>query len=183
MRLRLLVLALCFVAPLALTAKSQTSAETILSQAEMQAAQQHKSVFVLFHASWCGWCRRFETYLDSPDVRPIIEKYFVVARINAMEQMGKHPELNSPGGEKLLKQFGGAGAMPFIALLDSEGRLVVNSNAPTSGNIGFPAEPGEIDWFMKMMAKAVPSMTSHEAQTLETSLHGPKTLPAGKSEQ
>jgi thiol-disulfide isomerase/thioredoxin len=180
MRLLLLVLALCFIAPSALSAQPLPSADAILSQAKTEAVQQHKTVFLLFHASWCGWCRRLDAYLDSPDVRPIIERYFVIARIDAMEKEGRHPELNTPGGDELLKKLGGSGAMPFFAFLKDKGDLIVTSNAPDTGNIGFPAQPNEIDWFMKMIAKAVPSMTSEEAKMLEARLRGFKQAPANK---
>jgi thioredoxin-related protein len=166
--LRVVLLAVCFLAPSGLTAQSSASADTILSQAEASATQQHKLVFVIFRASWCGMCRSFERYVESPDIRPIIDKYFVVVRMNALES--QHPERNTTGAADFLKQFGGGDSVPFLVILDGSGRMVVNSVAPKIGNIGYPVEPGEIDWFMKMLSQSLPSMTSEEARRLEARL-------------
>jgi thioredoxin-related protein len=175
--LRPVLLAVCFSAPLALTAQTMASSDTILSQAQADAARQHKVVLVVFRATWCKYCHQFESYLDSPDIRPIVERYFVVAQLNALEGLGKHPERNTPGAEKLLKQYGGSDGLPFFAFLDGSGPKIVDSNAPKIGSIGFPVQPGEIDWFMKMVAKAAPSMTSEEMKILESRLRN-STTPA-----
>ena len=87
--------------------------------------------------------------------------------------------LNSPGGDELLKQLGGGGAIPFFAFLDSSGAIIVNSNEPGKDgkkpvNIGHPFQPHEIDWFMVMLSKAAPGMTPDERSTLETYLRAQK---------
>jgi thiol:disulfide interchange protein len=146
------------------------AADALLSQAESSAAQQHKLVLIVFHASWCGPCRALDRYLDSAEVRPIINRYFVVVRLAAMEEAAKHPERNNPGANDLLQKLGGGDGVPFFAFLDTGGRPIVNSIAPKAGNVGFPVERHEIDWFMKMLAKAVPAMTRAEAKVLARKL-------------
>ena len=58
--------------------------------------------------------------------------------------------------------------------------MLLNSMAPgkdgkKASNIGHPSEPGEVDWFMAMVAKAAPAMTPAETAVLENYLrHQPK---------
>ena len=102
-----------------------------------------------------------------------MEKYFVIARVDVQEHDQKK-ELNTPGGEALMKTLGGTGGLPFFAFQNSDGSVIVTSNAPKGGNIGHPSAPEEVDWFMEMLQKAVPQMTSQERGTLENWLRHQK---------
>lgn len=75
----------------------------------------------------------------------------------------------------MLKRLGGPSGLPFFAFLDTNGATIVNSMRPVGGgknpqNIGHPDTPEEIDWFMVMLHKAVPQMTTAESATLERRL-------------
>ena len=86
-----------------------------------------------------------------------------------VEEHGQKAGLDNPGGEELLSVLGGKEAgLPFFAFLDGHGGLIVNSMRPVEGqsrgtNIGFPAQPEEIDWFLAMLAKAVPEMPAAQS--------------------
>jgi hypothetical protein len=166
------VLAFVLTAVPSIRAQSLPSVDSLLSQSESTAAQQHKLVFIIFHASWCGPCHAFDRYLDSAEVWPIVDRYFVLVRVSAMEEAANHPERNNPGGNDLLQKLGGGDGVPFFAFLDADGRLIVNSIAPKTGNVGYPVEQGEIDWYMKMLARAVPSMAPAETSILQKKLRG-----------
>jgi hypothetical protein len=96
----------------------------------------------------------------------------VVVRVDVMEAEAKK-SLNTPGGSELMAKVGGKGtSVPFFAFLDRSGDLIVNSNAPErpghpGGNIGYPYEPQEVDWFLTMLARAAPDMTAGERGTVE----------------
>jgi hypothetical protein len=96
----------------------------------------------------------------------------VAVRVDVMEQEEKE-QLNTPGGSELMAKVGGKGSsVPFFAFLDRSGDLIVNSNAPASpghgaGNIGYPYEPHEVDWFLAMLSKAAPDMTGEERASVE----------------
>jgi ketosteroid isomerase-like protein len=103
-----------------------------------------------------------------------------VARVTVKET-GDKQGLNTEGGEELLKQVGGGSeSIPFFAFLDGDGRMIVNSVRPKDpdgkhgGNIGHPVQPYEIDYFMTMLAKAVPGMTEEERSTIEKKLRAQK---------
>ena len=40
------------------------SSGDILEKAYKQARLENKNVFVIFHASWCGWCHKMDTSLN-----------------------------------------------------------------------------------------------------------------------
>ncbi len=165
-----LALFICFSAH---AAQQRQSAEQVLASAESAAVAQHKPIFLVFGASWCPPCRQMEVFVENPKIRPILEKYFVLANLNVLEQRGKHPELNNPGSEKLLADYGGESmGVPFIVFLDAQGPLLMNSIRPVSRkskgeNIGYPALPVEIDWFMAMLRKTIPPLTKADADTIE----------------
>ena len=43
---------------------SPEPADAILKSACQEAAKENKNVFIMFHASWCGWCRKMEASLE-----------------------------------------------------------------------------------------------------------------------
>jgi len=162
-----------------LFAQTPASADQVLGNAKAQATQEHKIIFLVFGASWCGPCHQLDDFLADPAMRPVIEKYFVVAKLHVDEKNGKHPELESPGGLDLAGKFGGTNSkgqmngVPYLVFLSATGEPIVNSNRPVAGtpggsNIGYPAEPYEIDWFMVMLKKSVPQMSSAESQAIES---------------
>jgi thioredoxin-related protein len=163
---------------------SRPSATDIMDQAKAQVANGHRAIFAIFHASWCGWCKHLDRYIESPENKPIFDKYFVTAHITVQEQgekeQGEKTSLNTPGGDELFNRLGGGPAgLPFFAFLDAGGALIVNTirpgeNGKQGENIGYPVQPSEIEWFMTMLSKAAPRMTPEEAATLEKWLRKPK---------
>ena len=103
----------------------------------------------------------------------------MIARIDVQEHAEK-AGLNTPGGEALEAQLGSKGpSLPFFAFLDEHGALIANSNRPLPGksaveNIGHPMAPEEVDHFMWMLRKAVPSLSRSEAQLVEDYLRKQK---------
>jgi len=149
---------------LLLTAETPPAASVIMESAQNTAAAEHKRIFLIFHASWCGWCRKLDQFLETREVKPIIDKYFVLARLDVLEQKDKQ-SLNTPGGDEVRAQTGGKDAsVPFFAFLNQKGETIVNSIRPGKGdaggsNIGHPVQPEEIDWFLVMVKKAAPAIT------------------------
>ena len=155
-----------------LAAQTPPPADQVIAKAKTEAARQHADIFLTFSASWCRPCKLLEAFLEAPEIRPILARYFVFADLRIYEENGKKPELNSPGGETLANKLGGErNGVPFIVFLDARGEPIVNSNRPVDGkpaeNVGYPVLPEEIDWFMAMLRKSVPSLPKAEAQTIE----------------
>jgi len=151
-------------------AQNPQTAQQILAEATSRAAQEQKIVFFELSASWCRPCHLLDAFLASPDIAPIVQKYFDRAEIHYQEKVGKHPELETPGSDALAAHFGSPQGVPWFAFLDASGQPIVTSDRPGTGNIGYPDRPEEIDWFMTMLEKAAPSMSAEETHKIESSL-------------
>ncbi|MCW5935862.1 MAG: thioredoxin family protein [Fimbriimonadaceae bacterium] len=172
-RLAVVLFALASVGAFAQSPKPMP-AETAVSLARAQARAEGKTVFLGFHASWCGWCKRMEAWLAMPKVHEIWDKHFVTLWLDVLESDDKK-DLENPGGDMWLKKLNGAEeGIPYTAFLTAEGKVLVDSRRVVDdkpvGNIGYPATPEEIAWFMTMLERAAPKMTAGERATLKAEL-------------
>src|SRR6266446_2939793 len=154
------------------------TAEQVLAKAEARATAEQKAIFIHFGASWCGWCKRLDAFLDGPDIKPVFEKYFIPVKL-VVQENDKNKDLENPGADALLKKLGGPDGLPYSAFLDAQGVLIVNSKHPSAdggngGNIGYPGQPGEVDWFVEMMKKAAPKISNDDLKKIEAVLRTPR---------
>lgn len=151
------------------------TADEIMSAAQAKAGRENKAIYVHFSASWCGWCKRLDAFLESPQIKPVFEKHFVPVKLIVQEN-DQNKALENAGGTNWLAQVGGPEGLPFSAFLDAKGKLLVNSKPnATGGNIGYPAQSAEIDWFLSMLKKAAPKNSDAELKIIETALREKKT--------
>ncbi|MDP2885507.1 MAG: thioredoxin family protein [Ignavibacteria bacterium] len=138
-------------------------AQEVLKAAIKQAESSDKTVILIFHASWCGWCKRLDAGLEDPAVKPIIEDNYVVTHLVVMESKA-NKELENPGGGEILKELGGEkSGLPFYAFIDGKGKMIANSNAmPKNQNIGYPAEKEEIAAFEGLLKKTAKHLTDDQ---------------------
>ncbi len=140
-------------------------ANDVLAAAVAAAKTQDKLVFLHFGAPWCGWCHRLEDWMSKPEIAPILAKAFVDVKIDTDRMTN---------GAEVLKThaLGKNGGIPWCEILDAQGHALVNSNAP-SGNIGFPAQPEEIAWFVQMLTKSGARLSAEDIAVLQASLTPP----------
>ncbi len=147
------------------------SATDVLKEARVAAAKEKKKVFIIFHASWCGWCHKMDTILQSADVAPIFNKYYLTRHITVLESEGKK-NLENPGGKAFLDQYhGGNSGIPYWLVFDEKGTLLADARIRKEGseepgsNSGCPATKEEIDYFTRTL-RATSQITAAEAETI-----------------
>jgi len=135
------------------------SADQILKEARAEAAKENKKVFVIFHASWCGWCHKMDSAMNDPACKKFFDDNFVVQHLVVMESKGKE-HLQNPGALELMKQYAGEqSGIPFWLIFNSEGKLLADSKIRTAGasldapgeNSGCPASEKEVANFIKVL--------------------------------
>ena len=61
------------------------------------------------------------------------------------------------------------GGIPWMVMLNGKGEELINSDGP-SGNIGYPAEPDEINYFMEMLKATEKRMTLEQMMEIKVAL-------------
>ncbi|WP_052496337.1 thioredoxin family protein [Pedobacter lusitanus] len=163
MKLKYLLLTICCL--LLLTAvKAQDVAKparTILQEAYQQAAKEKKNVFVIFHASWCGWCHKMDTAMNDSSCKKLFNDNYVIRHLTVMEQ-DKNKSLENAGAKELLIKYGGdKSGIPFWLVLDKDGKLLADSQIRPDGasletkgsNIGYPGSDDEVAAFQRVLKK------------------------------
>lgn len=98
-------------------------------------------------------------FLADKEAGKLVKDNFVVVTLVVMESKEKK-DLENAGGLDLMKQWDGEGAgLPFMVVLNASGKKLADSTEKSAdgkkiGNIGYPARPNEIAWFMKMLDTA-----------------------------
>jgi len=158
---------------------NEPPAAAVLAKAQAQAKAEKKKVMVIFHASWCGWCKRLDTFLADPEMGKLMKDNYVLVHLDVLESEGKK-NLENEGGLGVMQQFQGENAgLPFTAVTDASGKMLINSNRTAKDpktNIGYPAAPEEIAHFMGILKTTAPRLSDADRAKIETWLkeHAPK---------
>ena len=119
-------------------------AHVVLQSAFSRAAAEDKKVFLAFGAPSCGWCHKLEDFLARPEIHAIFDRDFVVLKID-LDRM--------TGGKDVMKTYRpeDSGGIPWFAVLNAKGEKQATSDLLRGQNIGYPAEPKEIDAFVSLI--------------------------------
>ncbi|MBV8251090.1 MAG: thioredoxin family protein [Chitinophaga sp.] len=140
-------------------------AQQVLKEATEQASKEKKHVFIMFHASWCGWCHKMDDAMNDPSIRHLFDKNYVIRHITVQER-GEKVANENPGGMELLTQYHGDDeGIPFWLIFGPDGKLVANSRMKNQSgelhNIGCPGQPDEIEYFLSIL-KSTSNMTARD---------------------
>ncbi len=143
-------------------------ADKILTAAYKEAKSSDKNVFLIFHASWCSWCRKLEKAMQSDELKKIFEDNFVITHLDVLERGDKIAALENPGGKEIMEKLGGEkSGLPFYVWLNTKGEKLANSNVmPGDSNIGYPGSPEEIEAFGKLLKSSSKHMTDKQLETV-----------------
>ncbi|GAA4102666.1 hypothetical protein GCM10022392_29780 [Mucilaginibacter panaciglaebae] len=130
-----------------------------MKQAYTQAKKEKKNVLLMFHASWCGWCKKMDASLEDPSCKKFFDDNYVVTHLDVLEQPAK-ATLENPGSLELLKALKGEkSGLPFWVILDAKGKLLGDSQIRPAGaslntrgeSIGCPAAENEVAYFLRLL--------------------------------
>ena len=126
------------------------SATEIMNKAYNQAKVENKNVFLIFHASWCGWCKKMEKNMEDPLVKEYFDQNYVKAFIT-VEERGEKATLNTPGEAEFVEQLGGKNqGLPYWVILDENGK-VLNDSKIYGENVGGPASEKEVEYLISTL--------------------------------
>jgi thioredoxin-related protein len=175
MILRITSLAIClFLLQLVTNAQHVPAADEVLKNAFTQAAKENKNVFIIFHASWCGWCHRMDSSMNDKSCKAYFDKSYVIRHLTVLESADKK-QLENPGAMQLLEKYKGADqGIPFWLVFDKNGTLLADSQIRPGGagletkgaNCGCPAQPEEVAYFISVLKKTS-SITASEILAIE----------------
>ena len=138
------------------------SANEVITQAKAEAAKSHKNIFIIFHASWCGWCRKMDAAMNDNSIKQFFDKTYVVKHLTVDESPEKK-NLENPGAAELRTKYkGDKQGIPYWFIIDANGKLLADSRLHsddgkvTGNNVGCPARPDEVNYFISVIKK-----TSH----------------------
>lgn len=145
---------------------AQEKAGTVLNKALTEAKVSHKNVLLVFHASWCKWCKVMEANMNLPETKPIFEKKFVTAYVDVQER-GDKKSLENPGGQELMNKYKGENAgLPFWLILNPKGEVLADSFDDKKQNLGSPSTPEEVAVFAAKLKKSS-KLSKEELQVIE----------------
>lgn len=122
---------------------------SIMAAAYKKAAKEHKNVFVLFHASWCGWCKKLDASMEDVTTKKYFDDNYVTVHLTVME-IGQP---NTPGADVFLKKYKGEKAgLPFFIIMDKAGNRLGDSFF-NGENMGCPAAETEVNAFVELLKK------------------------------
>ncbi|HEV8084241.1 MAG TPA: thioredoxin family protein [Chitinophagaceae bacterium] len=134
-------------------------AELIMQKAIAEAAKSHRNVFIIFHASWCGWCHKMDNAMNDEKLKTFFTENYVVVHLTVDESKDKK-ELENPGADELRKKYHGEQqGLPYWFILDTKGNFLADarSNACSVNanekpiNVGCPASVEEVNYFVKVI--------------------------------
>ncbi len=129
-------------------------ASVIMSEAYAKAEKEDKKVFIMFHASWCGWCKKMDAKMNDPALKAYFDDNFVIEQLVNMEQKQK-VYLDTPVAETMFKKYTNNKSIgiPFWLIFNAKGELLEDSfNANNKDkNIGCPQQDHEVKEFVRIL--------------------------------
>ena len=138
-----------------------------------EAGASDRIVMLDFSADWCGWCKKFEAFVERPEIKPIFTANFVMVRV-ATDHMAD--------GQALYDSYvqGKSTGIPFMVWLDKDGAVLARGFTAKGELIGYPSTPEEIAAFMAIFAKHAKKATPEQVEVVRKTLESLGQKPASK---
>jgi thiol-disulfide isomerase/thioredoxin len=153
------LLCLLFVSGI-VSAQTPATAEAIMTEASGIAKAENKKVFIMFHASWCGWCHKMDAAMNEPEMKKFFDDSFVIRHLVVLES-GEKKNLENPGASEMMKKYyGDKSGIPYWLIFDANVALLADSKIRPAGggpetgnNVGCPASEAEVAYFIDVLKK------------------------------
>ena len=182
-----LFVALIAIANFSFAQEKPAATDVVLKQAYAQAKKENKKVLLMFHASWCGWCKKMDASLNDPTCKKFFDDNYVIAQLDVLEQPAK-ANLENPGSLDQLKLYKGEkSGLPFWVILDEKGKLLADSQIRPAGasldtpgeSMGCPAQQNEVAYFVQLL-KATSKLTDDQLTIISKRFAQNKPMPVAK---
>ena len=160
------------------------TAESILNAAYLQADKENKNIILLFHASWCGWCRKMDAAMNDKSCKKLFDENYVTVHLTVEESKDKK-YLENAGGDLIKKKYHEEEAgLPFWVILDKNGKLLADSYIRKAGipkdqpgeNMGCPTSEKEVAAFIEILRKTS-SLTEKQLDKISDRFSKNKPIP------
>jgi thiol-disulfide isomerase/thioredoxin len=150
------------------------SADEIMKEAFQTANKENKKVFIMFHASWCGWCHKMDSSMNDKTCKKFFDDNFVIRHLDVDEFKEDKKALQNPGANELRTQYhGDSVGIPFWLIFDKDGKLLADSKLRPDGagfdangdNVGCPSDEKEVAYFIKLL-KATTALTPDQENAI-----------------
>jgi hypothetical protein len=148
-------------APSADQPSTEVDAEQRLDDALRQARREDKRLFVVVTGEHCGPCIFMSRFLERQ--QPILKQDFIVVKF-----WRDHDASSDAVIQKI--RAGKPGGIPWVAILDADGKILATGNDAAGKNLGFPNKPEGIANFVEMISSTSRHITSKQLADLEWSL-------------
>lgn len=138
------------------TNKDALPAYDAVEAACRKAASESKYVFLKSGYPECAPCVLFDHYHNLPEVRKIIDKYYVIVAIDTE---------NMPDACAVFGKYAKPGAPSWVIISPSKS-VIADSYSSPEGNTGFPGEPNGMACYLAALKKATPAITKDELSVL-----------------
>ena len=150
------------------------SATMVMNEAYAKAKKEKKNVFLMFHASWCGWCHRMDTSMNDASCKKFFDDNYVITHLTVDESPDKK-DLENEGADEMRNKYGGKDqGIPYWLVFDAEGKLLADSRMKQVGtqtlsgdNTGCPAAEKEVLYFLSVLRKTS-NMTREQLEVVKT---------------
>ena len=135
-------------------------AKQVLGEGLAAAKKQGKKVILQESATWCGPCWMLSRFLDKHHKTWEADYVWVKMDQRWIDcALVMQPLRNNAKG-----------GIPWWAILDADGNVLVTSNGKDGENIGFPSEPAGIEHFEHMLKSTAVHMTAQDIESLVADL-------------
>jgi beta-lactamase regulating signal transducer with metallopeptidase domain/Leucine-rich repeat (LRR) protein len=134
-------------------------AEAMLAAAFEHARRENKRVFLKHTGAYCGPCRTMSKFWE--DHAAFFDSEYVPVTIDSTRFTNGRAVMH-----RYRPKFG---LIPWVAILDADGKTLVTSDSP-AGPVGFPSDGPGVGYFMHMLSQTVQRATPEQLKAIRTAL-------------